>query len=151
LNDICRQLQSFEPGSTTGIAEALHLVAGAVRRRGLIIVISDLLGDEKEINLALARFRKQHHDVIVLQVLDPMEMDLGLKRNCEFEDLETEERITIDPRGMGKAYRAAFGEFIDQYRLACAGMKIDYRIARTDNTLDNFVRAYLQERVRLSR
>lgn len=151
LNDLCGQLQAFEPDNKTGIADALHHMARSIRRRALIVVISDLLGDEKEINLALAHLRKQHHDVIVFHVLDPMEIDLGFKRICDFEDLETGERITVDARGIAKAYKEIFGAFIDQYRQACAQRQIDYRIVRTDSMLDNFVRAYLLERVRLSR
>lgn len=151
LHSMLKRLQEFEPGSTTNIAEALHQIAGSVRHRALIIVISDLLGDENAIIHALAHFRKRNHDVIVLQVLDPMELDLEFKKPCDFEDLETDDRVTVNPRALRKAYNEVFGKFIDQYRQACAGMKIDYRIARTDQTYDDFIRAYLTERVKLSR
>jgi len=151
LNAMLKHVQGFKPGSTTNIAEALHQIAGSVRHRALIVVISDLLGDQEAITQALAHFRKRNHDVIVLQVLDPMELDLAFKKPCDFEDLETEERVTVNPRALRKSYNEVFGQFIDQYRQSCAGMKIDYRIARTDQTYDDFIRAYLTERVRLSR
>ncbi len=122
-----------------------------MRHRALIIVISDLLGDEGAIEHALAHFRKRNHDVIVLQVLDPMELDLAFKKPCDFEDLETEERISVNPRALRKSYQDVFRAFIDQYRQTCAGMKIDYRIARTDQPFEDFVRAYMTERQRLSR
>ena len=151
LNNLLKSLQEFEPGSTTNIHEALHQIATSVRKRALIIVISDLLGDEKEINLALSHFRQQHHDVIVFQVLDPMELDLSLRKGCTFENLESGETITADPRGLAAEYGKVFGEFLDQYRQHCAGLKIDYRLACTDQTVETFVRAYLEERRRLSR
>ncbi len=151
LNNMLKQLQGFEPGSTTNIAESLHQIAGSVRHRALVIVISDLLGDEDAITQALAHFRKRNHDVIVLQVLDPMELDLAFKTPCEFEDLETEARVCINPRALRKTYHEVFGAFLDQYRQTCAGMRIDYRLVRTDHAVDDFVRAYMTERQRLSR
>jgi uncharacterized protein (DUF58 family) len=151
LNDMLTRLQTFKPESTTNIAEALHQIAGSVRHRALVIVISDLLGDEDAIAHSLAHFRKRNHDVIVLQVLDPMELDLAFKKPCDFEDLETDDRVSVNPRALRKAYSEVFRAFIDQYRQACAGMKIDYRIARTDQPFDDFIRAYMTERQRLSR
>jgi len=151
LNNSLKTLQTFEPASTTEIAGALNQVASSIRHRALVVVISDLLGDQDAINLALAHLRKRKHDVIVLQVLDPFELDLGFKMNCRIEDLESEEKLVIDPRRLRASYNEVFGEFLNGYRQACAGMKIDYRIAQTDEPLDAFVRAYLEERRRMSK
>jgi uncharacterized protein (DUF58 family) len=151
LNNMIETLQSQEPGSTTRIAEALHQVAESIRHRALVVVLSDLLDDEGAIGPALAHFRKRLHDVVVLQILDPMELDLGFKKNCEFEDLETKGRINVDPRRLRHAYAEVFGKFLEHHRETCASMRIDYRIARTDHPLDEFARAYLEERRRLSK
>ena len=152
LNNLLKTVQANPPGDPEpGIAEALHEIAGSVRRRGLIVVISDLLGDEEAINVSLAHLRKQHHDVIVFQVLDPVEIDLPLKKACELTDLETGDTLAVNPRGLVDSYRKVFGEFLQQYQQACAGMNIDYRLARTDQPLESFVRAYLQERRRIAR
>ena len=147
---LLKKVEEMPPSSTTGIADALHEIAGSVRRRALIIVISDLLGDEDAIEVALAHLRKQHHDVIVFQILDPAEIDISFKKACELTDLETKEKITINPRGLAEDYRKVFGEFLEQYQDACASMNIDYRLAPTDNPLDEFARAYLQERRKIS-
>jgi len=151
LNDMLKLVAANPPASTTRIAEALNRIATSVRRRALIVVVSDLLGDEKEIQLALAHFRKQHHDVIVFHVLDPLEIDFSFKKGCRFEDMETNEMVTADPRALAKEYGKVFGAFLEHYRQACAGMKIDYRLVRTDENIETFVRAYLEERRRLSR
>ena len=151
LNDLLRQVQTHPPsGGGSAIAEALHTVASSVRRRALVAVFSDLLGDEQEIKLALSRLRKQHHDVLVFQVLDPEEIDLGMKKPQLFEDMESGERLQVHPREIAAAYRQVFGEFIEQYRTHCASMNIDYRLARSDQPLDNFARAYLLERRRFT-
>lgn len=150
LNNLLKKVQQNPPESTTGIADALHEIAGSVRRRALIIVISDLLGDEDAIQVALAHLRKQRHDVIVLQTLDPAEIDLSLKKATELTDLETGERMAVNPRGIADEYRKVFGEFLERYQKACAGLNIDYRLVRTDQGIETFVRAYLQERRRMA-
>ena len=151
LNNMLKHLQKLPPESGSGIAEALHEIAASVRRRALIVVISDLLGDEAAIKFALAHLRKQRHDVIVFQVLDPVEIDFSLHKPCDLQDLETGERLAVNPRGMAEQYRKVFGEFLDQYRKACVGMNIDYRVIRTDQPMETTIRAYLQERRRLSK
>lgn len=151
LNNLLKTLQASAPASTTGIADALHEIATSVRRRALIVVISDLLADEEPVAVALAHLRKQRHDVIVLQVLDPVEIDLSLKSACELTDLETQERMAVDPRGLAAGYRKVFGEFLERIRKHCAGLHIDCRLVRTDQSVESFIRAYLQERVRMSK
>ena len=151
LNNLLKTVQMNPPaaGDGTGIADTLHEIASSVRRRALIVVISDLLGDEEAINIALAHLRKQHHDVIVFQVLDPVEVDLNMKTASELTDLETGETLAVNPRGLADEYRKVFGEFLLQYQNACAGLNIDYRLVKTDQNLEDFVRAYLQERKRI--
>ena len=151
LNNMLKQLQAHRPAKTTSIAEPLHQIADSVQRRGLIVVISDLLGDDDAIMVALAHLRKQHHDVIVFHVLDPAEIDLPFDKLCEFQDLESGEKISVNPRAIANDYRKVFGAFLERYRKTCAGLKIDYRLVRTDQNLESFVQAYLQERRRLSK
>jgi len=151
LNDLCKQIQANPPAGGTAIGKTLHEVAASVRRRALVVVLSDLLGDEKEIQGALARLRKQHHDVMVLQVLDPVEVDLSFRHNCEFIDLETGEKLSIDPAGVAPSYRQILSAFLDQYQKTCAALRIDYRLVRSDQPVDGFIQAYLQERRRLSK
>jgi uncharacterized protein (DUF58 family) len=151
LNNNLKLLQKRRPSSGSDTAAALHRIADAVHRRALIVVLSDLLDDAGAVVRALAHLRKQHHDVIVFHVLDPAEIDLDFRRGAEFEDLETRERLVVDPRAVADAYREAFGAFLDGYRKACADLRIDYRLASTREPFDRFVRAYLEERKRLSR
>ena len=151
LNHALTVLQQTEPGGKTAAAAVMHQIAESIRRRALVVIISDLLDDPDELVKAFAHFRGNHHDVIVLHVLDPVELDLSLKRGAEFRDLETGERLIADPRALADAYREAFGAFLDTYRQACAELKIDYRLCRTDAPADTFVRAYLEARRRAAR
>lgn len=153
LDNAMRTIQERPPvaETKTGLAGALHEIAGSVRRRGLVVVISDLLDDEEAVRIALAHLHKQHHDIILFHVLDPAEIDLSLKRACELTDLETGERMAIDPRALAADYRRVFGEFLERYRKTCASMNIDYRLVPTSSEVESYVRAYLLERRRLSK
>jgi uncharacterized protein (DUF58 family) len=151
LNNVLRQIQRSEPAASTLLAQTLHQVAEAVHKRALIVILSDLFDDPDETHRALSHFRKQRHDVIVFHVLDPMEIDFAFRKGALFEDMETGETITVDPRALAGEYRQVMGEFLDRYRRLCAALSVDYRLARTDQSLELFVRAYLEERRRLSK
>jgi uncharacterized protein (DUF58 family) len=151
LNNSLSVLQRTLPEKGTSGADVMHQIAETIRRRAMIVIISDLIDDVDAIIKAIAHFRKNGHDVIVFHVLDPAEIDLTLTKGAEFEDLETGQKIMIDPRAVASEYKKVFGEFIEQYRKACAEMKVDYRICQTTEQPDTFVRAYLEERRRASR
>jgi uncharacterized protein (DUF58 family) len=151
LNNLLKHVQSHPPGGGSDLAKTLHEVASSVRRGALVVVLSDLLGDEDEITKAFAHLRKQRHDVIVFQTLDPAELDLNLTKPCELQDLETGEALPINPRGLAEEYQNVFGQFLESYKKACAGMNIDYKVVPTNQELESFVRVYLSERRRLSR
>lgn len=151
LNNLLKVVQQHPPGSGTRIADALHRLAGSVGRRALIVVLSDLLDDEESIRNALARLRKQNHDVIVLHILDPVEIDLSFLKATEFVDRETGERLAVDPRGIGDSYRKAFSDYLGRMQQCCQALRADYRLVRSDQPLDDFVRAYLNERKTMSR
>ncbi|MEI6277935.1 MAG: DUF58 domain-containing protein [Verrucomicrobiae bacterium] len=153
LNNMLKHVQRKPPGAGagSGLAQTLHEIAAAVRQRALVVVISDLLVEETAVTKALAHLRKQRHDVLVFQTLDPAEIDLSFKKACELRDLETGERLLVNPRGIAAEYRKVFGAFLERYQKTCAGMNIDYRLARTDQQVETFVRAYLEERRRCSK
>jgi len=153
LNNMFKYIQANPPtgGGGTGLSDTLHEIAGTVRHRAMVVVISDLLTDEEGVIKALAHLRKMRHDVLVFQILDPAEVDFSLKGVSELRDLESGERLQVNPRGMADEYRRVFGEFLEKYEKACAGMNIDYRMVRTDQQVETFVRAFLEERRRSAR
>jgi uncharacterized protein (DUF58 family) len=149
LHNTLKRLQDVEPASATKTADTLHQIAESIHKRALVVLISDLLDDEREIIQALAHFRKHMHDVIVLHVLDPVEINLSLKQGFEFEDMETGEKLTVDPRGIAREYQQELDKFLEYYRISCEAMKVDYRLVKSDQPVDTYVRAYLEERRRL--
>jgi len=146
LNNILKQMQAAEPGKKTDVAGTLHRIAESLRRRALIVVLSDFYDDTHAVIQALAHFRKHHHDVILFHILDPTEIDFPFQKGARFEDPETGETLDCDPVALRASYQRIFADYMDEYRQAAASMHIDYRLARTDQDLEQFVRAYLDER-----
>lgn len=151
LNNLLKLVAEAKPASTTRIAPTLHEIAESIHKRALVVILSDLFDEPEEVALALSHFRKQRHDVIIFHVLDPMEIDFSFRKGARFEDMESGETIDVDPRALAREYRTVFSEFMETYRRSCAEMNIDYRLVRTDQGIESFVRAYLEERRRLSK
>ncbi|MEI8233262.1 MAG: DUF58 domain-containing protein [Verrucomicrobiota bacterium] len=151
LNNTLATLKKLQPSSTTAMAKSLHRVAEDIRRRALVLLFSDLFDDQADVVRAVAHFRKLHHDVIVFHILDPMEVDFSFKQGGEFIDMETGEAVAVDPRAIADDYRKVFGEFLEAYRKPFREMNVDYRMVKTSEPVDLFVRAYLEERKRFSR
>lgn len=151
LNHTLRTLKRHEPGKGTKIAETLHQIADSIQRRALVVLFSDLYDELDDVAHALAHFRKQHHDVVIFHVLDGAEIEFTFKRGAEFEDLETGERIGVDPRTLAADYKRIFGDFLEGCQKNCSQLRIDYRLADTRQEPGQFVRAYLEERRRISR
>jgi uncharacterized protein (DUF58 family) len=151
LDNLLGVLSEQKPGHATATAATLHQVAESVRKRALIVIFSDLFDESEALRQALAHFRKQRHDVILFHVLDPAEIDFPFTKGAEFEDLESGEKLPIDPRRLADEYRRVFASFLDDCRKPCSELNIDYRLARTDQSAELFARAYLEERKRLSK
>lgn len=150
LNTVLSVLGKHKPANTTNTAQTLHQIADSIQKRALIILLSDLFDDPDGILKALAHFRKQHHDVILFHILDQTELDLSFNRPAEFIDLETNEKMLVDPRGIAPSYREAVKVFLDKYQDSCNQMKIDYRLVNTKQEPETFLKAYLEERKRCS-
>jgi uncharacterized protein (DUF58 family) len=142
-------LAAHRPGGGTQAANALHGMAEMIKRRGLIIVLSDLLDEPAEVIKGLAHFRQKRHDVIVLHVLDDAELNLPFRRTATFLDMETDAKVRISPRDIRKAYAKELSAFIDQYKRACFENNMDYVTVNTKTPHAAFLSAYLNRRERL--
>ena len=112
--------------------------------------MSDLLDDSEAVFTAVAHFRKKMHDVIVLHILDPQEIDLSLNQRVRLIDMETEESLELDPAFARVAYREELRRFIDACKDRCAAVGADYRLVSTAEGFDDFLHQYLVERRRMS-
>lgn len=143
-------LDKLAPGEKTSISPALHKMAERVQRRGLIILISDLMDDPDETLMGLKHFRHRQHEVIVFHILDPMEMDLDYRDEVEFSDLESARKLRVEPAFLKANYARAVREWIDALSKGCREHQIDYNLLRTDTPFDQALTAYLNKRRRMS-
>jgi uncharacterized protein (DUF58 family) len=150
LRLLVNRLSANEPKNVTDTGHALHSLAVQLSRRGLIVLMSDCFDDTEAIFSAIAHFRKRMNDVVLIQVLDPVELDLSIHAVSEFEDLETGEKLELDPSHSRAAYKAELQKFLDSIREKCGVMNVDYRLASTAEGFDDFIQQYLLERRRMA-
>ena len=143
-------LDALEQGASSGetaVGKILEEVAGKITRRGMVILISDLLDEPEAILKGLRLFRLKGNDVIVFHLLDSAELDLPFDGNILFEDLEqTDLRVGADAQAIRPTYQKIFQEFMDQLRQECQAKSIDYQLLSTATPLDRALVSYLSWR-----
>jgi uncharacterized protein (DUF58 family) len=146
FNEMMRQLEGIEPGNETDVAEMLHRLANRFKKRCLIVLISDLYDDPDEVMRALHHFRHRRHEVIVFHVFDKAEIEFPFRDVISFHDLETDERLQIDPAYVRDAYIEQIEQFIETYRRGCAETQIDYVMTDTSTPYDFMLSRYIAKR-----
>jgi uncharacterized protein (DUF58 family) len=149
LHVMLQQFAGLTTASTTDISIPLHEMAERIKRRGLIIIISDLFDDPEKIVSGIKHFRHRNHEVIVFQVLDPREMDFAFSGEAIFEDMETGERITTMPWQIKRDYVRQFENFSTMLAAECRQARADYHIIDTSTPFDKALYAFLSKRERL--
>jgi uncharacterized protein (DUF58 family) len=146
LYDILRTLEQAEPGGLTDLGEILHRAAERVKRRGLIILLSDLLDEPDRVLAGLKHFRHRGHEVLVFHILDPLERDLALSREVRLEDLETGEKLRTQPWFLRDEMRRNVAEWQRRLEKECRAHRIDYIPLSTDAPFDLALRKVLDQR-----
>jgi uncharacterized protein (DUF58 family) len=141
-------LDRMQLGRSTNLSKPLHQLADSLSKRGLVIVISDLLDEPGRVIRGLKHFQFRGTDVIVFQVLDPDEVNFPFERPTRFEDLETSEEIVAMPPVVRDYYLNAIGGLTERYRLELGACGVDYHLLTTDQPLEWALLAYLSARAR---
>ena len=147
IHDLCAALLALQPKDATAISTALEKVAVQLKRRSLVILISDLLDDEEKILHSIRRLRFDRHEVVILHVLDPAELDFPFRNTVEFHGLETQGRLTARTPEIRDAYLAEFGAFLDRIRRGCEEQGCQYLRVRTDQKWADVLTAFLSTRL----
>jgi uncharacterized protein (DUF58 family) len=141
-------LARLQLGRETNVAKPLHQLADSLSKRGMVVLISDLLDDPERVIRGLRHFQFRGTDVIVFHVLDPDEIEFPFDRATRFEDLETREEVMAVPALVRQHYLKAMGDFIDRYKRELGGCGIDYHLLSTRQPLELALLAYLSTRAR---
>jgi uncharacterized protein (DUF58 family) len=149
LREILRALQAVKPANRTSTSSTLHEVAERIKRRGLVILLSDLFDDPKQVMTALRHFRHRKNEVIVMQVLDPVERSFAFDRDAVFRDMETGEKITTQPWHIQQSYREEMRKFLESYKRECRQNNIDYVLLDTATPFDVALFEFLHKRQKM--
>jgi uncharacterized protein (DUF58 family) len=149
LNTIFSQLDQINPGEDTQLGNVLHEMADRIKKRGLVILISDLFDDFDAIIGGLKHFRYNKQEVIVFHILDRQELNFNFNTRTRFKDMETGELVTTEPWQIRNSYKDLMLEFQDKYRKQCRKRLIDYIPLFTDQDLDIALSQYLRKREKL--
>jgi uncharacterized protein (DUF58 family) len=140
---ILKALEACTPQGETSVASVLQELATSVKRRGLVLVISDLLDQPEEVMRGLKQLRSRGSDVMVFHLLDKDELQFPFKEPSLFQDLEEDLRLLADPEVIRSAYLETIQALIEDYRASCASNLIDYSLFDTSIGLDRALVRYL--------
>jgi len=139
-------LSRVEAGGRTAAASALKRSFELLKRRGVILLFSDLYDDEEAMETELRRSLRMGHEVSVFHVLTPEEMAFGVEGEVEVEDLESGERVLSGGVDGRSVYAARLAEFLGRWQARCTRYGIDYSRVITDTPLDEALRGFLLRR-----
>jgi len=139
-------LEGVKSGAETDVSSVLHEIAERVRRRSMVILISDLFDDVDSMLRGLQHFRHRRHEVIALHLLDEAELEFPFERVTMFEGMERGEQIVLDPRIIAESYHSRFAEYLRAIRRGCLEKNIDYELMMLSEPFDRALTAYLARR-----
>jgi uncharacterized protein (DUF58 family) len=148
LRALLVSLARLELGQRTNVSKPLHQLADSLTKRGMVVLISDLLDDPERVIRGLKHFQYRGTDVIVFHVLDPDELEFPFERATRFEDLETADEVMAVPVVVREHYLKSIGGLIERYKRELGAAGIDYQLLSTAEPLELALMAYLSTRGR---
>lgn len=146
LKHILHVMEGVSPARKTSIGPIFHDLAERLKKRGIVIVLSDLFDDVDDVLTGLKHLRHRRHEVIVMHVLDPAEVEFPFQELMLFRGLEHLPDVLAEPRALRKAYLAEFGRYLNRLKAGCRAQAIDYVPLRTDQSLEMVLSSYLASR-----
>jgi uncharacterized protein (DUF58 family) len=148
-HELVRRIEPLAAAGGTSAESALRELAVRLRRRGLVVLFSDLLVARQETLTALKFLRHQGHEVLVFHLLDPGERELPQAAEARFFDPETNEELLVSVPDIRSEYREAVREALAEWQRDLRPHGIDYEVVDTGRSLSLALRAYLRKRERL--
>jgi uncharacterized protein (DUF58 family) len=146
MEQLVQVMEESVPERKTATGAIFHELAERFKKRGIIIVLSDLFDDVDSMMAGLKHFRHRRHEVVLLQVLDPAELDFPFQQPTLFQGLEQLPDVLVDPRALRKAYLREFNGFLHRLKKGCRAHQIDCVQMRTDQSLEVALSSYLASR-----
>jgi uncharacterized protein (DUF58 family) len=141
LRPLLLALEEIKPAGRSRIEEALHQTAEKIRRRSLVILISDLLQEPAGLIRGIQHLRHNKHEVLILQPLDGAELNLSFGGLAELRELETGARLPVQADEIREAYANEVGQFLEEIRRGCLGSLADYHLIDTRTPVEQTLHA----------
>ncbi|MCX6902150.1 MAG: DUF58 domain-containing protein [Verrucomicrobia bacterium] len=148
IHHLLTRLAAFEPQGQTNLGTVLHDLAHQIRRKGIVVVISDFFDEEEKILDGLQHLRFGGHEVIVFHVLDPWELEFPFTGLVEFEGLEQLPKILTRPAEIRRSYLGQMETFRARLRGGCERNQCHYVLVNTAQPLHEVLSGYLAFRLR---
>ena len=147
LLQLLRTMEGVRPGGETSLAPLWHDLAGQIKRRGMVIILSDCFDEIGGVLRALRHFRHGRHEVLLFHILAPEEMEFPFKKWTQFRNLEVRgDKLLVDPQRLRREYLKNFEEFCRRLREEAGGMQVNYHLMRTDEPVERALGIYLTKR-----
>jgi uncharacterized protein (DUF58 family) len=150
LASICEVLEAPRNSGAGDFLRVLRTAAETLPKRGLVIVVSDLLGDRDGIFKGLQLLRARGHDLAILHVLDDDELDFPFEGPVRFDGLELSGQVACNPRALRDGYLEALGVFLAEVRSRAAAIRCDYALIRTGESIDAALVRFLSRRASMA-
>lgn len=150
LRQILIEIEKSKPNSTTRTSQSINTITEKIKTRGLVIIISDFLDDAEEVLSALKKFYYKKNEVIVFQVLDPIEKNFSFEKDSIFKDMESGEELSSQPIQIQKAYIEAMDEHLHKLKSGCEKYGFDYNLIDTTSNFESALMSFFRKRARLN-
>jgi uncharacterized protein (DUF58 family) len=144
-------LEHATVGTSTDLATPLEQIAQTVNKRGMIVLLSDLLAPTEQLEQNLGYLRSQGHDVVILRTLDPQEVNFEFRQASLFQDMESGKQIYVDPQTVSKEYKERFQKHHQEVRKICEYLGVDFFSITTDQALEVAMFDLIQSRAHRGR
>jgi len=149
LRRLMQALEARPEGRATSLGAPLQRIAQILTKRGMIVLISDLLTSIEPLERDLGYLRAGGHDIVLFHVLDPTELNFDFEAPALFQDIESGRDLYVDPVTAQKHYGRMLGEHLDSAKSICGRLGIDYHLFATDRPYDAALLEFLQHRMRV--
>ncbi len=147
LRRILVSLAKAPGGRSTNLEHPLTQAAERLSRRGMVVLVSDLLAPLDAFAANLALLRTRGHEVVVFQVLDPAELELSFESPALFEDVESGQQLYVDPQAARASYKRNLQRHLDEIDQACSRLGVPCKLISTTQPLEDVLSEFLRQRM----
>lgn len=151
LKRMMHELQNTKPDEQTDMSDVYVQLAGQIKTRGLVVLVSDLFLDMETLQETLRQFRLRRHEVIVFHVMHEHELEFPFEDMTLFKGLEIDAQLFTEPRALRQAYLDEVNSFMGQVRKMCAANGVDHVLVNTNRPLDATLASYLTFRQKIKK